>query len=118
MRTGWMHIDPGPQAVDGLTFGVSLAFEGERLDGYSIWMADARFGTSWDDGSEEKQLARRDAHDTWLTAALGPGARRPGPTGPELSYTFPWGEVWSTFDARSGSSTIGVRFRRDGLRLA
>jgi hypothetical protein len=115
MHNGWMHLYPGPQTLDGLEFVVRLVFEGERLDSYSMWLDDARYGTSWDDYSEEKQLAQRDAHDTWLVATLGPGEREPSPRGPELRYTFPWGEVYSTFDARGGSSPIGVRFRRELL---
>jgi len=112
MYTGWMHVYLGPQGLDGTLFGVVLHFEVERLDGYSLSLVDARYGTSWDDYSEEKQLAQRDAHDVWLVAALGPGHRKPSPRGPELRYSFPWGDAWSTFDARGGSSSIGVRFRR------
>jgi hypothetical protein len=103
----------GSQPVDGLVFRVELHFEAERLRGYSLWLDDPRFGTSWDDYTEDKQLAQRDAHDAWLLTTLGPGEREPSPRGPELRYVFPWGEVWSTFDARGGSTTIGVRFRRD-----
>jgi hypothetical protein len=115
MHTGWMHIYPGAQTLDGLVFGVDLVFDGERLDCYSLWLDDARYGTSWDDWSEEKQLAQRDAHDAWLVSNLGPGERQPSPRGPELRYSFAWGEAWSTYDARGGSSTIGVRFRREVL---
>lgn len=102
----------GPQPVDDLVFGVELHFVGEQLRGYSLWLDDPRYGTSWDDYSEGKQRAQRDAHDAWLLSTLGPGDRGPIPQGRELRYTFPWGEVWSTFDARGGSSTIGVRFER------
>jgi hypothetical protein len=31
----------------------------------------------------------------------------------ELRYEFPWGQAWSTNDALGGSSSIGVRFRRE-----
>jgi hypothetical protein len=112
MHTGWMHVSLEPQTVDGLVFGVAIHFEAERLDGYSLSLVDARYGTSWDDYSEEKQLAQRDAHDAWLVAILGPGNRKPSPRGPELRYSFPWGDAWSTFDAKGGSSSIGVRFRQ------
>jgi hypothetical protein len=114
MHTGWMQ-GRAIQTLDGLVFGVDLVFEGERLDYYSLCLDDARYGTSWGDWSEEKQLAHRDAHDAWLVSTLGPGERKPSPWGPELRYSFPWGEVWSTFDTRGGFSTIGVRFRRDAL---
>ena len=119
MRTCWMHVHLGPQALAGGTFGVTLQFEGERLDGYALCLVDERYATmSWDDYSEDKQLALRDAHDAWLVAALGPGEREPSPRGPELHYAFAWGKVWSTFDARGGSCSIGARFRREASQLA
>ena len=61
MRTGWMHIDAGPQAVDGLTFGVRLVFEGERLDGYSSgWRtrASAPPGTTGPKRSSSRDVTR------------------------------------------------------------
>lgn len=98
--TGWVHFDLPNQTSGDRTFGVRVSFEGDRFDGFSLWLVDARYGTSWDDASEEKELARKGAHDAWLTEMLG--AKR----------DFPWGEAWSTYDPRALSSTIGVRFRR------
>jgi hypothetical protein len=89
-----------------------LLFEGERLDGYRLWIEGTPYGTSWDDGSEEKELARRDAQDVWLAEMLGVGVRVQRPSGSALTYSFPWGEVWSGYDPRSAGSDIGVRFRR------
>jgi hypothetical protein len=102
----------GPHRVGGLMFRIELHFVGGQLHGYSLWLDDPRYGTSWDDCTEEKQLAQRDAHDAWLMSTLGPGEREPSPRGPELRYSFPWGKVWSTFDARGGSTSIAVHFRR------
>jgi hypothetical protein len=112
LPAGWTHVYLGSGDSDGKALGVQLHFEGGRLYGYSVSLTDARYGTSWDDYSEEKQIAKRDAHDAWLVASLGQGTREPSPCGPELRYALPWGDVWSTFDARGGSTSIGVRFRR------
>jgi hypothetical protein len=112
VAAGWVHASLEPKALDGLMFGVKLVFEGEQLDSYSLWLMDARHGSSWRDWSEEKELARRDAHDAWLVVTLGSGERKATEKGPELHYTFPWGEVRSSFDPRAGSSSIGVHFRR------
>jgi hypothetical protein len=92
----------------------ALLFEHERLDGCRLWICDPRYGTSWDDWSEEKQLALRDAHDSWLVEMLGPGSRFAWAGGSLPEYRFEWGEVWSSYDPRSGSSSIGVRFRARG----
>jgi len=112
MHTGWMDAELPSEADGDRKIGVRLIFEGERLDGYRLWIVDPRYGTSWDDWSEEKELAHRDAHDAWLVEKLGPGERARAPGGMELGYSLPWGDVWSTYDPRSGGSSIGVRFRR------
>jgi hypothetical protein len=112
MRTGWVHAELPRQAEGDRDVGVRLLFEGERLDGYRLWIVDPRYGTSWDDASEEKQLAQRDAHDEWLVEMLGPGVRTQAPGGMELTYSLSWGNVWSTYDPRSADSSIGVRFRQ------
>jgi hypothetical protein len=113
MNNEWMHVHLQPQGLGKLTLGIDLVFEGERMDGYSLALVDAKYGTSWDDWSEEKQRAQRGAHDAWLVGSLGPGEREASPRGMELRYEFPWGKAWSTFDAIGGSSSIGVRFRRE-----
>jgi hypothetical protein len=112
LPAGWTHVYLGSGDPDGKALGVALHFEGDRLYGYSVSLADPRYGTSWDDYTEEKQIAKRDAHDALLVASLGQGTREPSPRGPELRYALPWGDVWSTFDAKGGSTSIGVRFRR------
>ena len=108
MGTGWTRVELGPRPLGGRTFFVCASFEGERLDGYALCDADPRFGSSWDDASKKKELARRDAHDAWLMAALGAGGKRQ----PQLAYALAWGEAWSSYDPLGGSSSIGVRFRR------
>jgi len=106
--TGWTHVQLERLVLDDHTFLVRVSFQGERLDGYTLTDADPRFGSSWDDWSSKKELARRDAHDAWLQQELGGG----GGKGPGLAYTLPWGEAWSKYDAAGGSASIGVRFRR------
>jgi hypothetical protein len=112
LGTPWMHVRFALQTAEGLALIVVLHFEGEDLHGYSLSIDDPRYGTSWDDVTEAKQLAQRDAHDAGLVAALGPGSREASPRGAELYFVRPWGAAWSTFDARGGGSTIGVRFAR------
>ena len=112
MRTGWTQAVLSTQAAGPRTFTVRVLFECEQLDGYRLCAVDPRYGASWDEWSEEKERARSDAHDALLIDLLGPGARRQRPDGSELTYAFPWGDVWSAYDARSGGSEIGVRFLR------
>jgi hypothetical protein len=83
--------------VSGLTFLVALDFRGEELAMISLADANKAFGAGdWSQWTEEKELARKQSHDRWLDAQLG--ERR----------NFPWGKVFSEYDARSGASTIGI----------
>jgi hypothetical protein len=87
--------------VSGHAFVVSLWFEGSSVHRVSIECADAEFGTSWSDWSEERELARKRLHDSLLAAALGPSW---------MHQRFPWGTVDSGYDPKSGFSSIGVTY--------
>ncbi|GEP44805.1 hypothetical protein BGE01nite_40960 [Brevifollis gellanilyticus] len=78
---------------------ITLQFHGERLDSLRLFHDAARFGTSWDDWSEERELARKAYHERWLAEMLRL------PVGKYL-----WGEVLSVYDVKSGSSSIIVRY--------
>ena len=70
------------------------------LQGVDLALTGAHWGTSWDDWSEESERARQRAHDAWLRQQLGPPP-----------YTYPWGAIESSYDPRSGSSSIVLRYR-------
>jgi hypothetical protein len=106
---GWTaSYDLGVRSLAGVSLSVRVSFAGERLAGCTLVDVDPRFGTSWDDWTEEKQLALRDHHDDWLVSQLGPPPSRA--PGDELRYELPWGTAWSTFDRRGGGCSIGVSF--------
>jgi hypothetical protein len=48
-----MHVHLQPEVVGQVTWGIDLVFEAERLDGYRLALVDPKYGTSWDDWSEE-----------------------------------------------------------------
>jgi hypothetical protein len=82
----------------GLELLVVLYFREQQLTMVSLTDADPRFGTSWDDHSLEKEMARKASHDLWLSRALGPGRN------------FSWGSVWSGYDARAAFSDVVVKY--------
>lgn len=82
----------------GIPLAVALYFRGEELVMIDLAHVDARFGTSWDDWSEEKELARKASHDAWLAEHVG--ERR----------MFPWGEISSHYDAKGGGSHLSIRY--------
>ncbi len=61
---------------------------------------DRRFGASWDDWSEEKELARKAWHDDWLKRTSTITAPR----------KYVWGRVASSYDERSADSSIEVTY--------
>jgi hypothetical protein len=86
---------------DGHSFAWSLWFEGSSLRRVSIECADAEFGSSWSDWSEERQLALKRFHDSLLQSVLGPDWSR---------QRYTWGAVDSGYDPRDGFSSIGVSY--------
>ncbi|HEX8272814.1 MAG TPA: hypothetical protein VF615_09180 [Longimicrobiaceae bacterium] len=81
-------------------FRVSLRFHGESLTSLELVAVDARFGTSWSDWTEEKELDRCRFHDEWLETASG---LKPG--------RYSWGVLESRFDPKGGFSSIIVDFQ-------
>jgi hypothetical protein len=86
--------------VQDTEFIVVLFFADQRLTTVSLFDALPELtGGSWDDWSEEKEMARKRRHEEWL-------ARWDLPIG-----TYPWGTVDSVYDPRSGASDIWVTYR-------
>jgi hypothetical protein len=82
---------------------LTLFFYHQQLDSVSIVASDERFGASWSDWSETKEFERKRFHDQWLTDTIGT-------TNTHLS----WGKLSSNFDAKSGFSSIHVRYSWQG----
>ena len=82
-----------------LKFVLILYFHGDRLARIDFCASDPKFGTSWEDYSEEKERQRQASHDAWLWECLG--ERR----------SFWWGTVWSGIDPKGGGSSIVVSYK-------
>jgi hypothetical protein len=77
------------------SLSVSVQFRGERLVSVSLCHGAERYGSSWSDWSEERELARKAFHDRWLALELHLPPGR-----------YPWGDVDSRYDAKAGCSSI------------
>lgn len=87
--------------LGGRSFHITIYFEGERLRSLDLALTDSAFGTTWSDWSRERELARKAAHDSWLSevdSTLAPPRR------------YGWGQVASVFDERAGASVIVLAF--------
>ncbi|TLM91784.1 hypothetical protein [Hymenobacter jeollabukensis] len=56
---------------------------------------------TWADWNEAAERQQAQEFHQWLSTQLGPS---------DGSWQFDWGEVWVGYDARSGGSSIGVRY--------
>jgi hypothetical protein len=77
---------------------INILFNGEHLDSLSLAHSAEPFGLSWGDWSKEKELARKNFHETWLNQIYAPVGR------------YPWGKIESLYDDRGGSSSILIRY--------
>ena len=96
----------GTHEVSGLVFNVTVYFHDELLESVSMNSVNDELGTSWSDWSEEKELKKKEIHDAWLKNLLG-----------RASSDYKWGEVWSGYDSKTGSSSIEIRYSWQGKPL-
>jgi hypothetical protein len=81
---------------------VVLFFKGEKLESVHFCVSDPKFGTGWEDWSEEKELERKQSNDQWLKRnGFVPGEK------------YSWGSVWSDYDPKGGSSMIVICYQND-----
>jgi hypothetical protein len=92
LLVGAGEVGPFPAAI-------TFQFHGDALFFIEIVDASPEFGLSWESWSEEKEGARRAAHDRWLASS----GTKPG--------KFPWGELASVHDDRQSLSTIFLDYR-------
>jgi hypothetical protein len=97
----WWTYGLPPQTLGRRAFAAMVSYKGESLRAVYLTDTDSRFGTSWDDWSEEKEQDRKRQHDRWLQAILGRGC----------PWKFSWGAIDSCYDPRASSSSIGIDYR-------
>jgi hypothetical protein len=98
--------------VGGTVFRITLHFDDTVLIGVDLMISDKRFGTSWEEFSWEKEMARKAAHEEWLAQVLGV-ARLPASEATR-AWKYPWERVESYADKRSDIISIGISYNRKG----
>ena len=97
MGNGWVWYSLPRFEADGKVIVISLAFRESLFKELHVSDASARFGTGWDEWSEEKERQRAESSAEWLRS-LGFQAGR-----------YSWGEVWGGYDPKGGFGLAGVR---------
>ncbi len=92
----WRLAEVAPS--NGIDLIVVLFFHEQTLRSVELCHSDPKFGTSWEDHSMEKEMARKDSHDAWLAACIGEARK------------FDWGEVFSAYDQKAGNSGIVIKY--------
>lgn len=95
-------LELAPGDIGPFPATVQVQFNGETLAWITVLDGSPEFGESWDDWSRENEMARRAAHDRWLTSCGAPPGR------------YPWALVWSDFDDKSGFSSVVIRYDAAG----
>lgn len=98
-RDGWYAAGSIRLNLSGEEFGASVLFRHEQVHSIGLWIEDPQYGTSWNDYTEEKELARKARHETWLNANV-----------PDWRQEFRWGAIWSGFDTKGGFSSILIQY--------
>ena len=108
-----LRIDDGPRRsyafelpageLTPVPVGVHVKFFEQQIDCVELIAHDARFGTSVEDWSKAKEAERKAWHDVWLEDTTG-----------KVDAWYPWGEVVSFYDHKTGYSSIRLRYARDG----
>ena len=88
----------GVQEIGGPDFWTTLYFCDEKLHSIELVAAVAK-SKNWNEWSEAEELLIKAKHDAFLIEQTG---RR--------SHKYAWGEIVSGYDARSGSSSIIIRY--------
>ena len=86
-----------------LPTSLTLYFYEQQLDSVTLVALDGRFGASWDDWSEQKELDRKRYHDEWLANTIG-----------SVNNDFSWGHLSSNYDAKAGFSAIYLQYSWQG----
>jgi hypothetical protein len=94
-------------ALGGRRYLVIVRRRGEGIAQITLVDSDPAFGASWDDYTEEKELARRAAHDVMLERDLGEPTRV-DEAHFYKEWTFRWGKVISAHDPRGGSTDVQI----------
>jgi hypothetical protein len=99
--TGYKWIDIKNIQIDHKYFIISLCFKETKLSELSIVINDNPFhlNSGWESWSEKEEKEKLNKYQDWLSQKLG------------NDRIFKWGEAWASYDPKSCSSSIGIRYK-------
>ncbi len=94
----WCSYRLSPVEVADTKFYIVLQFHSQKLQQVSLSDGNQRFGSSWDDVTEEKLKQQKEQHDKWLK------------NWNFLTDRHSWGQVTNSIDPHDNSSSIILRY--------
>lgn len=91
------YILKDKQEINGKSFSLTLFFNNEKLK--EVHLSKVINGLSWNNWTEDEEIAKKKSHDQWLLTVLG-----------NESYHYSWGNVESVFDKKGCVSSIILRY--------
>lgn len=97
----WTNYCLFPQSIGDSQFVIVIFFNPQgRLAYVKLGLSQNGELQTWDQWSEQKELELKQEHDNWLRHLIGPPP-----------YEYEWGAISSSYDPRSGSSMITIRYK-------
>ncbi|WDF52121.1 hypothetical protein PQ460_06830 [Paenibacillus sp. KACC 21273] len=111
MNNGYVWYSFQDVPISSHVFSVSLLFQNSVFRMTMMSISDPKYGQSWDDWTEAKELQRKQEHDALLRQELErkPDVRRSKPY-PYIEYKVAYGSISSSYDPRSASSSISITY--------
>lgn len=106
----WLYFNNVP--LLGRSFFISTYYINNMLKNIELGLSDPSFPTSWEEWTEQEELRRHHMHIQLLKEHLKmkPTSTQKHPY-PYQQYDFPWGDIISYYDPRSGSANITFRYK-------
>lgn len=100
MGSGWTWVDVKNLKIDGHYLNISFLFHGKRIRGFSFVFQDKPYDLNpgWDSWSRKGEKENLLRFNDWLDERFD-GKRK-----------LEWGKFWATYDAKSSSSSVGLRW--------
>lgn len=101
MGTSYIWYQLEPCEISGEIICLSICFYKGQCESISLAIHNPqKYGSGWDDWSEEKEIARAKDTEEWLKKMGYPCGN------------YSWGNIWAGYDPKGGSGHAGVRFNK------
>lgn len=99
-NNGWTWLTERNANFDDKYFNFNFLFLDDKLKELHFTVNDIAIESkSWEDWAESEELLNLEKYKTWLAIEVG---------GQE---NFDWGDIWATYDPKSGGSSIIIRYK-------